>query len=165
MACNWRHTADSFLKRHGNPKGDTRLGETQTMTTPDNQPHVPQIRIGLEAKVTILFPEETFTPLVLEGVTRDISASGMRVVATGVSEELYGKVLHHIRHAKVILNPPGWNRDITLRGRIVWLDYDNKAAPPTCTFGITLENSSDEAQASLKDLVMRVVQKIRANDN
>ena len=97
----------------------------------------------------------------LEGVTPDISHHGMRVHIPHLAEEVYGKILRTVRSAQVVLNPPGGGEPISARGRIVWLDYDSKGRH--CTFGITLENTSEETKARVAALVRDIIAQMKTN--
>jgi hypothetical protein len=122
-------------------------------------PQVFQVRVSFQVEVKVLFPEETFTPVQLEGVTQDISHHGMRVRIPGLAEDVYGKILRSVRNAQVLLTPPGHSEPITVRGRIVWLDYDSHARQ--CTFGITLENTPDETKAQIAARVRDILTRMK----
>jgi hypothetical protein len=116
-------------------------------------PRAPRISIGLEAEVRILFPEDTFTPYIVSGRTMDLSLTGVRVVSHAVTHDSYRRVMHTIRDAKVILTVPSTNEELTLRGRIVWVHYDNKQGIPECAFGIAFSPLGDNEMQILRRLI------------
>jgi hypothetical protein len=121
----------------------------------DRNAKAPQVRVSFEVAVKVLFPEETFTPVQLEGLTQDISHHGMRVRIPHLSEEVYGKILRTVRNAQIELSPPGESEPISVRGRIVWLDFDSRGCH--CTFGVTLENTPEETKQRVAALVRDII--------
>ena len=123
-------------------------------------PGLGHVRIGIRAKVTILFPEETFSPTLIDGITEDLSPTGMRIRCDDVREDLYGKTLKQVRFAKVDLEHPLTGENLLLRGRVVWVDYNNRATPPCCTFGIAIEDDDEEGRDALQQIVLSVVRQM-----
>ena len=123
-------------------------------------PGLGSVRIGIRAKVTVLFPEETFSPTLIDGITEDISPTGMRIRCDGVQDDVYGKTLKQVRFAKVDLENPLTGEELLLRGRIVWVDYNNRATPPCCTFGIAIEDDDDAGREALQQIVLSVVRQM-----
>jgi c-di-GMP-binding flagellar brake protein YcgR len=112
-------------------------------------------RIHVETEVTLLvmFPEETFTPHPMRGITQDLSLSGMRVITYQTSDAFYRLVIKSVRFAKTTLQLPGTGEEVTLHGRIVWVEFDTKQNPPACSYGISFSHASRaEAEALERSL-------------
>jgi hypothetical protein len=103
-----------------------------------------RIQIGLNVKLRILIPEETFTPIEYDCVTQDISETGMRIKVDRLTTTLYLKLLESTRYARISLANPRGGDEIKLTGKIVWLDYqsaDHRSG--ACDIGISLGESPE----------------------
>lgn len=116
---------------------------------PNRRRHV-RIPVEVEVTLQVVFPEETFSPRPMRGVTRDLSMSGMRVITYQASEEFYRRIIQAIRYVKVSLVLPGLRDEMDLHGKIVWVDYDNRQIRPCCTFGISFERLRDKEIQALE---------------
>jgi hypothetical protein len=69
-----------------------------------------------------MMPEVTFAPRQIYVVAKDVSVGGCRLIAKGVTPDLYRVMIREIRHGKLELDLQD-RRVLNLRGRIVWMEY------------------------------------------
>lgn len=108
-------------------------------SSPERRQHE-RIPVETEATLLVMFPEETFHPHPMRGITKDLSRSGMRVITYQTTDAFYRQVIKGVHYAKVTLTLPGTSEEITLHGRVVWVEFDTNQAPPACTYGISFDN-------------------------
>lgn len=127
-----------------------------------NAPLTPlqSVRLAVEAKVRILFPEETFTPCPADGMAQDLSITGMRIVTTDIPEKFYQRLMQSVHFAKVTLQLPGRPDEITFHGRIAWMDFNNQVSPPRCTLGFVFENLGAEEIQALEESIKFALRRI-----
>lgn len=112
-----------------------------------------RLPINLDLMLTIVLPEETFTPYKRRGVTTDLSASGACIKTYQLSRRDFSSLMKAIRFAKLELEPPG-QAPITLKGQIVWMDYHDatKFDRSYCMLGISLVNVPEEYRELVSSL-------------
>ncbi len=115
-------------------------------------------RIPVETPVTlrVVFPEETFTPYRMTGMTVEFSQTGMRMVTRDTPEAVYRRIIRQMRYAKVSFTTPDTDEYVTLHGSINWVQFDNKEEPPVCTYGIAFLENDEEVLDTLRRFLERV---------
>ena len=102
--------------------------------------------LELEATISILIAEDTFEPMDFEGKVVDVSVKGMRVRQEALPRRVYAKLLLKTRSATIQFNDPRDGSNISLTGRIAWIDYVKKTAGQMegpCQFGLSFDASKD----------------------
>ncbi|MEN6627577.1 MAG: PilZ domain-containing protein [Candidatus Sumerlaeia bacterium] len=115
-----------------------------------------RFQAAIKARLRILFPEETFTPIEYECVTQDVSESGMRIVVDRLPTALYFKLMASIRYARISLLDPCGGGDVKLTGKIVWIDYRSGLADQpdgSCQMGISFEGRDAHELAEMVRLL------------
>lgn len=98
--------------------------------------------------LSILFPEETFSPYRLPGTTMDVSRSGVRLRTTSIPKDLYLKMIRSIRHAKVEYFS-GEQKIAETQGQIVWMDF-REGEPGECHVGLCFYQPEEAIVATLQ---------------
>lgn len=116
-----------------------------------------RLSMSVDLMLTIMMPEETFTPFKRRGVTRDLSLGGLCIKTYQLTKQDYLSLLKMIRYAKIELEPaPG--KVINLRGQIVWMDYHDatKYDRAHCLLGICFQTAPQDYHDYLCDLTQQV---------
>jgi hypothetical protein len=122
----------------------------------DEQTHVTERRrhprhpLGAPVKVRILVEEETFTPLIFEGVCENISRSGALVTVHGMSGKSYRKLIRRPRFVRVMNLPPGEPKSLSLFGKLIWYDYQDDQEKSVCKLAIAFEPMEEPAGSALE---------------
>lgn len=124
-----------------------------------------RIETHLRGRLRVLFPEETFTPKVLEGMVKDLSLSGLRFATTEVSQELFGMLLQGKRHLRCDLTFLEPAREVCVSGRFAWGHYDNRTEPGICLLGVEFTNVPDETRDFLEQTLGDLVQQRLTEDS
>lgn len=90
--------------------------------------------IQRQAYISLLFPEETFSPQRLPATTRDVSEGGVSLVTRHIPKEIYQKLIRGIHHCKLDF-PISSDLNFTVHGLVVWLDFHD-GTPATTHVGI-----------------------------
>jgi len=90
----------------------------------DDARHHYEMSVALQ----ILFPEETFTPVVYDCKSHDVSLRGMRIVLELLPLSVYVKLLMTPRYTRLSCTNAFSGEKIKLTGRIVWIDYRKPVA-------------------------------------
>jgi pSer/pThr/pTyr-binding forkhead associated (FHA) protein len=93
----------------------------------------------LTAEVEVLVPEDTFQPVPLQAVVTDLSVSGARLSATGVSQNMYANFLKQRRYVRMRLTLPTAPAPIKLHGHICWMTYTGDGDEPLFSFGVAFD--------------------------
>lgn len=115
-------------------------------------------RLGchISAKVRIIIPEETFTPLQHEAVILDISSRGMKLRTWEIDTTTYHKLLISSRLVRISLLPPGAEKPYTLFGKIHWFDFNNMEKIPITTYGIQFEETTKEDNEVIQKCLLAI---------
>lgn len=82
-----------------------------------------RFELRMPVRIQILIPEETFRPHEMEGLSLDISATGIKVRVTDFPARLYSKLLARTRHIRVLFDRPDGEGEVRLTGKVAWIDY------------------------------------------
>ena len=113
----------------------------------------PRYELALPVTVRIILEEETFSPLRLSGVTKDISVGGMLVEIDPMPETHYRALIRRARMVRVGLHDGGIQT--VLLGKVVWYDYQRGADSSRCSVGIAFDNLAEASRRFLQDLIER----------
>ena len=116
---------------------------------PDRR-RTPRFEAEADVLLSILFPEETFSPQRLPGTTMDVSQSGVRLRTTYIPKDLYRKLIHAVRHAKVEYFVGG-EKTAETQGQIVWMDF-REGDPPECQIGVSFYTPDEGLVERLRNL-------------
>lgn len=113
--------------------------QDRRLTSGSYQQAHPRYVMKLGISVQILIPEETFSTKSMDARVVDLSAQGMQIRFPALSEELYHRLLHRTRLARIRMVHPIRQDIIKITGRIIWIDFhksnrDKKDA--SCNMGI-----------------------------
>lgn len=136
-------------RRRALPRHASRKVGSMHQPSPERRQNA-RIPVETEATLLVMFPEETFAPHPMRGITKDLSLSGMRVITYQTTDVFYRQVIKGVRYAKVTLTLPGTSQEITLQGRIVWVEFDTKREPPACTYGISFASVGPKETEALQ---------------
>jgi hypothetical protein len=103
-----------------------------------------RINVNITASIRIIFPEYTFTPFSCEGIIRDLSQRGMKLIADKIDQQTYTRLLGAPRDIRITITPPEKEDTHTLFGKIVWIDFNNRGPTPVTTLGICFEQLHEE---------------------
>ncbi len=118
-----------------------------------------RLPISAEGMLTILVPEETFTPQVVRCVATDISMSGMRLKSYQLGKNDYLQMLKGLRHAKVALDLPYLDAPLQVRAMIVWVEYHDgtgKDRQEHCLLGLSFTHRDDSVLQRLEYVIDRL---------
>lgn len=119
----------------------------------------PRYRFEMNVSLQILVPEETFTPIIYECNTHDVSRGGMRVAIEKLPNTMYKKLLSTTRFARISFNDPFNGAKIKLTYRIVWLDY-RKPDPAEkfgpCYMALSLEERDNQNLSGLVEFMREI---------
>lgn len=123
------------------PEKESRITELreQFSKTPLSRAH-DRLQFETPASVEIMIPEDTFRPQSFQGFTLNISLKGMQVALELLGSELYAKMLMRQRMARVTLAHPETGREVSIMGRIAWIDFRKASSGQTtgdCCLGLT----------------------------
>lgn len=122
-----------------------------------------RFRYEMSVSLRILFPEETFTPIVYDCKTQNVSRREMKVVIDKLPFALYRKLLATTRFARISFINAYRGTKINLTWRIIWLDYrrpDSAEQTGLCYMAVSLD---DRENQDLTDFT-EFVQDIQARD-
>jgi len=102
------------------------------------------------ATVRVLVEEETFSPLVFDGVCENASRSGALLTVPGMSGAVYGKLIHRPRYVRVSLGQSEHRQPLTVFGKLIWYDYQNDPERPVCKLAIAFEPMKEETAQALE---------------
>jgi len=114
---------------------------------PSNRKH-PRYRCDFTGYLQILMPEVTFAPRSVYVQARDLSVGGCRLIAKGITPDLYRVMIREIRHCKLELDLQD-QRVLNLRGRIVWMEF----TPDEVRLAIAFQQLGADAEKLLADLL------------
>lgn len=113
-----------------------------------------RIDVNWQAKVELMFPEETFRPKPMNGIVKNFSKRGMLIFIAGVDQDMYRKLLARQRYMKVYLSVPESELSLEAVGKIVWVDYHANAKPEVfCNVGLFFENLVPAEERQLDSLL------------
>lgn len=117
-----------------------------------------RLPISAEAMVTILIPEETFSPNAVRGVAQDISVSGLKVKIYQFSQADYKDLIKGVRFAKIDLTLPYVDEPLVLRAQVVWVDYHDatRSDRAHCLLGMKFHNVDPAVAAKLEYVIDRL---------
>jgi hypothetical protein len=95
--------------------------------------------VDLEAEVQIVRPEETFTPMTLDGKIIDLSLRGARIALRRFPQREYLQLVKQRKPPYVSLFcsfPPEQDRS-RLFGLLTYIDYRGEKNDPACNLGIS----------------------------
>lgn len=118
------------------------------MTAPARERRkLPRIKVDLQAQVQIIFPEVTFTPVVLHGKICDITAEGLRVHVINLSHSDYRKIIRGPRLSRVVCTFPTNPAPTRLFGKILNFDFRSNDPDSSCHLGINFgENEGTDIE-------------------
>ncbi len=106
-----------------------------------------RIGVDLPANLQILFPEVSFTPLVLKGFARDISREGVRIKVANLTTGDYSRIIRGPRLCRVICVFPAQDAPTRLFGKIINFEIRGKVSEGACVLGVHLgENDKEDLQ-------------------
>jgi len=111
----------------------------------------PRHPLGAPVKVRILVEEETFTPLIFEGVCENISRSGALVTVSAMSGKAYRKLIRRPRFVRVMNLPPDEPKSLSLFGKLIWYDYQDDQDQSVCKLAIAFEPMEEPAALALEE--------------
>lgn len=82
-----------------------------------------RFELQMEIRVQILIPEETFRPHEMEGLSVDISATGIKVRVREFPTHLYRNLLARTRHIRISFDRPDGEGEVKLTGKVAWIDF------------------------------------------
>lgn len=118
-----------------------------------------RLPISAEGMLTIMVPEETFTPQQLRCVATDISLSGMRVKSYQITKTDYLQLLKGVRNAKASLDLPYLNSPLQLRATIVWVEYHDGSTgrdKAHAVLGLSFSRMPDDVLPRLEYVIDRL---------
>ncbi len=113
--------------------------------TPISRAH-DRLKLEVPVAVEILIPEDTFRPHELQGFTLNISASGMQLALEKMESQLYSRMLARQRMARVALKHPRTAKEISIMGKIAWIDFrrdSGRDASGDCSLGLAFSEKID----------------------
>ncbi|MBI1785024.1 hypothetical protein HYR69_07755 [Candidatus Sumerlaeota bacterium] len=110
-------------------------------------------RVNLQTQVQILFPEATFTPVVLNGLILDLSLEGTRINAFNLSTSDYSKIIRGPRLCRMICTFPADQTPTRLFGKILNFEIHGKVAEGCCLLGINFGENEEKDIARLKEFL------------
>lgn len=119
----------------------------------------PRFRFEMNVSLQILVPEETFTPIIYDCKTHDVSRGGMRVMIEKLPYMLYKKLLSTTRFARISFNDPFSDAKIKLTYRIVWLDYrkpDPAEKYGPCYMALAIEERDNQDMSGLTEFMHEI---------
>ncbi len=118
-----------------------------------------RLPISAEGMLTILVPEETFTPQQARCVATDISMSGMRLKSYQLTKNDYLQMLKGLRHAKVaLLDLPYLDSPLEIRAMVVWVEYHDGRGKdqPHCVLGLSFTRMEEIVLQRLEYVIDRL---------
>lgn len=106
----------------------------------------------------MVLPEGTFTPFPMHGYTKDISLGGLRFETSETTEEYYRLIIRKIRYARLTTCLPGTHQEVTLLGRVVWVQFNGKSNPSLCTYGLAFEEITPDEREAVRRCVDLIAQ-------
>jgi hypothetical protein len=114
----------------------------------------PRFSVSVDVMLTIMLPEETFTPNQYRGVTSDISGGGCKLKTFQITKGEYLNLLRGIRFAKIEFHFD--EKTVSLaRGAIVWLDFHDASGPRDssyCLLGVAFSHKDKTFDDNLEKL-------------
>jgi hypothetical protein len=117
-----------------------------------NRRHV----LAVNLRMNLFIPEETMTPINLQGETRDVSVNGIGIIVPSLSDALYRRLLSNTRFVEIFLFPPKTERPIRLKGKVVWMDYHKPAgegADCACYLGVCFDGMRNDEIQTYHELI------------
>lgn len=127
---------------------------TRMSNGPEKRKHR-RLKISAEAHMTLLIPNQTFSPFTIRGIGTDISLSGICIKSYQLSKPDYLSLIRGMSHVKVSLFLPIFDEPIQLRGQVVWADFhDSKGVNDKafCQLGISYYEFTLEAKQDLVEV-------------
>jgi hypothetical protein len=150
-------------EKNNNNEGDLEFISqkmNKLMTTPDLKDEVERrrsnrFRLQADVMLTLLIPNETFSPFSLRGVALDVSIGGIRVKTYQLNKKDYLATLHGMSHAKLVLNLPHVEDPIHLAGRVVWTEFHEAKGEEKshCLLGVSFYKFSDDALDDFQEVL------------
>ena len=100
----------------------------------------------------VAMPEQTFRPMQIQGVVRDISASGLRVLLSNVPLDLFSILVASRRYAKLICLDPDCDGLHQAFCGVAWIDYYAVPDPNSCLMGLSFQKTSPELTVTIQKL-------------
>jgi hypothetical protein len=115
--------------------------------------HIRRILLKLELGIEILLNGSQNTSIYLSGFSSDVSIGGVRFVLDDIGLDSYGEILsfeNGMINAKVQVNFPIEDMNVSIPGKIVWLSPVSHEGRKTIALGIEFDKMSPK----LKGLLM-----------
>lgn len=106
--------------------------------------------VRLKAGFSILFPEDTFQPIVINATVLDLSESGMLVRVT-LPQEVYASMLKKLRYCRVTLQEPGLPQKLT--GQSAWIAPEIQDEGVQCKLGLFFDGISEKERSELRGYI------------
>jgi len=117
-----------------------------------------RLSITADVIVSMMIPEETFTPNSVRGYGLEISQLGMSVKTYQLSQEEYTALMKGVRYARILLFLPYYEDPLDFKAALMWSDYH--AYPgndkPHCLLGFRFNNMAPGDVAKLEDAYNRL---------
>ncbi len=112
------------------------------------------------ADLTILIPEETFSPNIVRCVATDVSLSGVRLKTYQLNKNDYLSLIKTVHFAKVVIELPYSQEPLNARASIVWVEYHEPKGGegPYCILGLKFERLSKGGEQLLENAIARLAQ-------
>lgn len=113
----------------------------------------PRFDCAIPAHFRIMVEEATFTPARISGSVCNISKGGMLIRTENLTKDLYLMMIRKQRFARVIMDLRGDLGSVTLFGKALWYDYQDRNGAITCYFGIAFEVLAQKESEILDSLL------------
>ncbi len=102
-----------------------------------------RVAVQVAAEVQIIFPEMTFTPIVLKGALHDINIKGAGMNVLNLNAKHYSQIIRGPRYCRIFCSFPGFEGQTRLFGKILHLEVHGKIDGGKCLLGIEFAENED----------------------
>lgn len=120
---------------------------------PDERRKHARLKVDIKAHLQILFPEATFTPVVMEGKILDVSPVGLRIQVFNLSNSDYRKIIRGPRLSRTIAMFLPDQTLSRLFGKILNFDFHGMDASASCTLGISFGENEEKDFNNLLEFI------------
>ncbi|MBI1784284.1 PilZ domain-containing protein [Candidatus Sumerlaeota bacterium] len=115
----------------------------------------PRAAVHIKAQVQILFPEVTFSPIILDGTISDLSVDGARVKVVNLTNKDYIRILQGPRLCRLVCTFTGAEFPSRLFGKILNFEIRGKMAEGGhCILGINFGENEEHDQNALREFLI-----------
>lgn len=114
-----------------------------------------RVPVDLDVALSIVFPEETFSPTSIDAKILDISRRGARLSSRVITRNLYSMMLRSKRYVRIEARIRGSKESILLRGQLVWIHYEEKGEATNCSFGVCFDAGDRKSRGLVDYLAVR----------